>query len=193
MSDDELLKKYNALYLEIIMRYREKIEEGERLYMAELPKLVTPDDESVRAAVNKIKGEFLSYNLEENFSEAMQKAYDFVSGSVSQVSPPIQFWLRPGQVLNIGAGDIFDQAVLLCSMLIGLGNLSSKVIVAVKGEDEKNYAVYCEYKGKLLEAELGKGLSELKDKQEMLAKIGVFMGSETTAYEFNDKMYNSIA
>ncbi len=193
MSEDELLKKYNALYLEMIMRYREKIEEGERLYMAELPKLVTPSDETVVAAANKIKGEFLSYNFDTDFPEAMRKAYAFVSSSISQVSPPIEFWLRPNQVLGIGAGDVFDQAVLLCSILIGLGNLSAKVVVSVKNETEKDYAVYCEFGGKILAVEIGKGMSELKDKNELLAKIGVFMGSETTVYEFNDKMYDSLA
>ncbi len=192
MGEDELLKKYNALYLEMIMRYKEKMEEGERLYVAELPKLVTPDDEAVVAAVNKIRGTFPSYGFDENFTEAAKKAFDFVNGSIMQISPPIQFWLKPSQVLNIGAGDVFDQMVLLCSMLVGLGNPSAKVIVSAKN-DVKSYAVYCEFQGKIFVMERGKGISELKDKNELLAKMGIYMGSESTAYEFNDKMYNNLA
>ncbi len=192
MSEDELLKKYNALYLEIIMRYREKIEEGERLHLAELPKLVTPYEEAVAASVNKIKESFPSYSYDQDFQEAAKKANEFVKSSVARVSPPLQFWLTPSEVISIGAGDVLDQAVLLCSLLIGLGNLSSKVIGTVKGE-EKAYAVYYELDGKIFVIELGKEMSEVKDKNELLAKLGVYMGSETTAYEFNDKMYGSLA
>ncbi len=188
MSDDELTKKYNSLYLEMLMRYREKIEEGEKLYIAELPKLVTPSDDAVVAAVNKIKSAFPSYSSDENFKEAAAKALSFINDSIVQVSAPIQFWLRPNQVLSIGAGDVFDQMVLLCSMLIGLGNMSSKVIATMKNEG-KAYAVYCEFQGKVLVLERGRGISELKDKNELLAKMGIYMGSDSTGYEFNDKMY----
>ena len=192
MSEDELLKKYNALYLEMIMRYREKIEEGEKLHLAELPKLVTPGDESVVAAVNKIKGEFPSYTYEKDFAEAAGKARALVNDTIIRVSPPIQFWLKPSEVLSIGAGDVFDQAVLLCSMLISLGNPSAKVIASANGE-VKNYAVYYEHNGKTVAMEMGKNISELKDKNELLAKMEIYMGSESTGYEFNDKMYNNLA
>lgn len=191
MSEDGLLKKYNALYLEMIMRYKEKIEEGERLHVAELPKLVTPADETVVSTVNKIKSTFPSYNFEADFPDAAKKTYEFVTESVVRVSPPAEFWLRPSEVISIGAGDVFDQNVLMCSMLIGLGNMSTKVIVSVKNE-EKAYAVYYEWNGKLAVLELGKGISELKDKNELLAKMGIYMGSEATGYEFNDKMYSDL-
>lgn len=192
MSEDELLKKYNALYLEMIMRYRDRIEEGEKLHLAELPKLITPSDEAVIAAVNKIKETFPAYTAEKDFADAAKKSYDFVRDTIAKVSPPVQFWLKPSEVISIGAGDVFDQAVLLCSMLIGLGNLSTKVIASVKNE-EKDYAVYYELDGKIVELELGKGISELKDRNELLAKMGMYMGSEATGYEFNDKMYSNLA
>ncbi|MDE1855192.1 MAG: hypothetical protein KGH57_02650 [Candidatus Micrarchaeota archaeon] len=192
MSDDELTKKYNALYLEMIMRYREKIEEGEKLHLAELPKLVTPGDESVMAAANKIREAFPSYTAEKDFPDAARKSYDFVSESIVRISPPLQFWLKPSEVISIGAGDVFDQAVLLCSMLISLGNLSAKVIASVKN-DEKNFAVYYELNGKLIVMEFGKGVRELKDRNELLANMGIYMGSEATGYEFNDKMYSNLA
>jgi hypothetical protein len=191
MSEDELLKKYNALYLDIIMRYKERIEEGEKLHLSELPKLVTPNDESVVAAANKIKEGFQSYSAEKDFQDAARKSFEFVKGSVTQVSLPVQFWLKPSEVLSIGAGDIFDQAVLLCSMLICLGNPSAKVISSVKNGEE-SIAVYYELNGKIVLLEISNGISELKDKNELLAKMGIYMGSEATGYEFNDKMYSNI-
>ena len=191
MDEDELLKKYNALYLEIIMRYKGKIEEGEQLHLPELTKLVTPSDEAVVAAVNKIREGFPSYDSEKDFSDAARKSFEFIKGSIVQVSPPVQFWLKPSEVLGIGAGDVFDRAALLCSMLVCLGNPSAKVIASAKN-DEKTFAVYYESGGKLVVIEMADGISELKDKNELLAKIGIYMGSETTGYEFNDKMYSNL-
>lgn len=191
MKEEELVKKYNALYLEMIMRYKDDIEQGETLYVAELPRLVTPQDEAVVSAVNKIKSAFPAYNYDQNFYDAALKAHKYVSEAIVTVSPPIQFWLKPSQVLNLGVGDIFDKAVLLCSMLIGLGNFSTKLISAIR-ENTKKHIVYCEYKEKLLTMDLENGVGEVQDKVALLEQMKIEKDSEMTAYEFNDKMYNNL-
>jgi hypothetical protein len=191
MAEDELLKKYNALYLEMIMRYKEDIEQGETLYVAELPRLVTPQDEAVVTAVNKIKSAFPNYNYDQNFYDAALKAHKYVREAVATVSPPIQFWLKPSQVVNLGVGDIFDKAVLLCSMVIGLGNFSTKIISAIR-ENTKKHIVYCEFKEKLLTMDLEDGVGEVQNKDALLAQMRIERGVEMTAYEFNDRMYNNL-
>ena len=192
MEDDDLLKKYNTLYLEMLMRYKEEIEKGEMLYVAELPRLVTPQDDAVLAVVNNIKSSFASYSFNDNFYDAAMKAQAYIDTSVSSISAPVQFWLMPSEVIRMGAGDAFDKTVLLCSMLIGLGNISAKIITVVKDAASES-AAYCEFHSKLLLMRSGSGLQEFGSKQELLAAMGFAEDTNITAYEFNDKMYSSIA
>jgi len=60
------------------MRYKDYIEENENLYVAELPKLITPDNESVVGLANKIKSQFPIYSYNENFPDAVRSAYSYV-------------------------------------------------------------------------------------------------------------------
>lgn len=192
MKEDELLKKYNRLYLEIIMRYKDTIEKGEKLYVAELPKLITPEDEAVVSLVKSITSAFPSYSSEADFYDAVRQAHKYVKDSITTVTPPMEFWLKPAQAVEIEAGDIFDKAVLLCSMMIAMGNVTTK-IMAVVSEDKKRFTVYCEFKGKILSVDVENDISEFQNREELMANMGVRANADITAYEFNDKMYNDLA
>jgi hypothetical protein len=192
MPEDTLLEKYNSLYLEVIMRYKEYIEERETLHVAELPTLVTPDDEAVIASVKNIKAMFATYNYDTDFPEAAREAEWYVREKIITTSLPIQFWLKPRQTISLEAGDVFDKAVLLCSLLIGLGNVSSKIITAVSGSGRK-LAVYCEFKDRIVFFEIEGKAAEFGTKEEMLSSMGIGKSTDVTAYEFNDKMYNNLA
>lgn len=191
MQEEDLTKKYNGLYLEIIMRYKEDIEKGETIYLAELPKLVMPNDETVLAEVKSITSSFPTYNFDENFLEAVQKVHTYVKDEITTVNPSIQFWLRPNQVISLQAGDVFDKVILLCSMLIALGNVSTKIITAVN-DTKKKQVVCCEYKGEIFSIDVENGISKAKSKEEILESMGIREGAGITAYEFNDKMYNDL-
>jgi len=191
-SGDELLKKYNDLYIEILMRYKDYIEEKERLYVADLPKLVIPGDENVVSVAKKIQASFPSYVYEQNFLDAAKLAVRYVELEIAEVKMPIQVWMTPGETIRIGAGDVFDKAVLLCSLLIALGNFSAKVI-SVATEGEGKFVVYFELNGKVFFTDLQKGFEEAASKDELLSRVGIGKDTEVTAYEFNDKMYNDIA
>jgi hypothetical protein len=191
-EDIETLKRYNQLYLEIIMRYKDYIEENENLYVAELPKLITPDNESVVGLANKIKSQFPIYSYNENFPDAVRSAYSYVKESILLVNLPIQFWLKPEEVIRCGAGDIFDKATLLCSLIIALGNVSTKLIIKVK-DSEREFIVYSEFNKGIIAVDLERGVKEYKSRDELLKAMGVYEESEEmNVYEFNDKMYNSI-
>ncbi len=193
MDESELLKKYNSLYLEIIMKYKEYIEEQEGLYVAELPKLVMPSDESVKGVAALISSKFPDYNYDENFGAAAQLAYDFVKGSIVNVTLPVQFWLKPGQTIAYGAGDLFDKATLLCSILVALGNPSTKIIIVI-GENQRSFVVYYEFNEKITAINIERGMiSSFNDRDQLLRSLGVKEDAETTAYEFNDRMYTDIA
>ncbi len=195
MDENELLKKYNSLYLEIIMKYRGDIEEHESLYIAELPRLVTPQDGVVKGLADTILGRFPGYRYDDNFYDAAKAAFSHVRDAISTVSLPVQFWLSPAQTINYSAGDVFDKAVLLCSLLVAMGNASSKVMVAA-GESERRILVYFELGNRVIALDLEKGsINEARDKNELLRSIGVRETTESdlSVYEFNDKMYVDIA
>ena len=192
VNDTELLRKYNLLYLEIIMRYKDYIEENENVNVSQLPNLVTPEDEGVVGAANKIKSMFTSYTFEQNFHDAAKQAYGYVKEDISNISPPIDFWLTPSQVIKTGAGDIFDKAVLLCSMLIALGNVSTRIVIFVR-QTERKFIVYSETEGKIIAFDMEGGMQEFTSKEKLLERFEIKTGEDTTAYEFNDKMYNDLA
>ncbi len=192
MPEDKLLEKYNSLYLEVIMRYKEYIEERETLHVAELPTLVVPNDEAVVSSVKNIKAMFSSYGYDADFPEAAREAEWYIRERITTTSLPIQFWLRPSQTITLEAGDVFDKAVLLCSLLIGLGNVSSKIVAVMDGSSRK-IAVYCEFNDRIMFFDMDGKAAEFGTKDEMLSSMGIGKGEDVTAYEFNDKMYNNLA
>ncbi len=193
-EETSMLKKYNNLYLSIIMRYRGYIEEREGLYVAELPKLVTPNDSAVESVANSLMGSFPSYMYERDFLEAARLAYLYVKDKITTVSLPIQFWQRPNETLGNAAGDLFDKAVLLCSLLIALGGVATKIIIAISDNDGKrDFVIYSEYMGEIVTMDLERGLDRIHSREDLMAKLKIGTGSELSAYEFNDKMYSNIA
>lgn len=192
MADEKMLEKYSGLYLEIIMRYRDYIEEKETMYMAELPTLVTPSDDAVLSKVKSIKSMFRAYDYDEDFYSAAKEAHWFVRDKIIAVSLPIQFWLRPGQTMKLEVGDVFDKTVLLCTLLIALGNATAKVLATIN-DTEKRFVVHCEFSGKILLFDMGRGITEFATRAEMLESLGIGKDDSISAYEFNDKMYDNLA
>ncbi|MDE1845949.1 MAG: hypothetical protein KGH53_01555 [Candidatus Micrarchaeota archaeon] len=191
MEGDELQRKYNQIYLEIILRYKDYIEQNENLNVAELPKLITPTNENVITATNKVKSTFDNYSYNSNFLSAAKLAYEFVTVHISHVSLPIEFWLYPSDTIKCEAGDIFDKATLLCSMMIALGNPSTRVISSVKPNDRR-FIVYCEFDDAVFAFDLDRGLIRFDTKEKLIGSLVLKENDDTTAYEFNDKMYESL-
>lgn len=192
MNEAELLKKYNNIYLEIITRYKDYIEENEGLSVVALPKLVTPDDESVGLVVRTIKEKLPLYSYDEHFGRAARLAYDYIKGSITEISLPFQFWLKPGETIRYEAGDRFDMAVLLCSLLLALGSSNAKAMVVSK-ESGSSFYVYFEWKGRFTVMSLENGISDYGSMQELASGLGIAEREEINAYEFNDKLYNDLA
>jgi hypothetical protein len=192
---NETLKAYNSIYLEIIMRYRDYIEEREGLYLADLPKLVTPEEENVLFLAKQMQSSFPVYSYEENFLEMAKLSYNYIKEKIIQISLPLQFWLRPAQTIKYGAGDLFDKAVLLCSLLIASGNSSAKVIVMANNRDRK-FIVFFEFQNKVVGIDIEKGIKEYNSVSEIFEGLDIDKIGEddedTTVYEFNDRIYRDI-
>ena len=188
------LDKYmriNNVYLLILSKYKDYIEEKEELSVAELPTLVTPKSALVARKGADIKGMFENYDYDGNFYDASIKAFDFVSKEVGDITLPIEFWLMPEETMRFMLGDVTDKSILLCSLLISLGNPSSKVVV-ISRDSIRDIRVYYEFGDYIVIMDIEKGkIIKLKSKDDMLKSFN--FNEESTAYEFNDQMYVDIS
>ncbi len=189
--EDELerLKKLNGIYLRIINRYGEHIENEESISVAELPRLVTPKDQSVMKKAEEIMNGFSPYEYNRDFYSASVIAYEYVRDNIDQIVLPIEFWLEPSETMEFGAGEKLDRYTLLCSILIALGNPSAKILIVEKAE-RLEPSLYYEFEGSIYVMNFGKNISRIKDREELLRSEGIT--EDAVAYEFNDKMYIDI-
>jgi hypothetical protein len=188
----ELNKEYRLrqLYLAIVSRYKEHIEEHESLSIAELPSLVTVKNEKVIAKAQEIIDGFSTYDYDSDFYNASMRAFEFVKDSIDEVVLPVQFWLLPEETLSFMMGDLLDRNILLCALLVRLGNPSAKVFVKIKGSARDSF-VYCEFNNKVYIMDISSGIREFDSKKAMLDSLGI--DDETTAYEFNNQSYADVA
>ena len=189
-KEEERLSRLNRLYLAIISRYKDYIQEKEGLSVVELPVLVTPKDEAVAKKVADIKSGFGNYDYERDFRQAAAVAFSFVKDEIDGVILPLEFWLTPKDTLEHMMGDVIDKNILLCSMLVGLGNPSTKVLMRIKGENFGAF-VYYEFENKIYMLDLDGGMKEFSGKEAMIASLGI--DDDTTAYEFNNQTYLDIS
>ena len=109
---------------------------------------------------------------------------------IDEVVLPVQFWLLPEETLSFMMGDLLDRNILLCALLVGLGNPSAKVFVKIKGSARDSF-VYCEFSNRVYVMDMGSTIREFDDKKAMVDSLGI--DDETTAYEFNNQSYADVA
>ncbi len=189
-KDYERLEKLSRVYLAIISRYTDYIEDKESISVAELPILITPKDRLVARLAEEIMHSFPQYEYDRDFGEASMKVFSFVKDNVENIVLPLQFWLSVEEVLTFMVGDVMDKNILLCSVLISLGNPSAKVLAVVK-DGVQRILVYYELAGKLRAFEFNKGAAEFANFEELKGYVAI--DDDSTAYEFNDKMYVDIS
>ena len=182
--------RLHQLYLAIVMRYKAHIEEHESLSIAELPSLVTVKDEKVIAKAQEIIGGFTTFDYNRDFYDASTRAFEFVKDSIAEVVLPVQFWLLPEETLSFMVGDLLDRNILLCALLVRLGNPSAKVFVKIKGSSRDSF-VYYEFNNKVYIMDIGSGIREFESKKSMIDSMGI--DDDTTAYEFNNQSYADVA
>lgn len=185
VADDRM----SELYLAIISRYRGYIEEKEEISVAELPILVTPKAEDITAKAEEIKAGFSAYFYDRDFPDAAQRAFDFVSKSIEEVALPVQFWLTPEETMRFRAGDMMDKSILLCSLLIALGNASAKVFMLIR-ESERVTQVYFEFRGAVTMLDFSGPARKYASKEDLFRSFGIM--ESDTAYEFNNRSYTDI-
>jgi len=182
--------RLSQLYLSIISRYKGYIEEREELAVAQLPTLVLPKGELVVRKAGEIRNSFTNYSYDTDFPKAAMKAFDFVREEIEEVILPLQFWLTPDETAEFRLGDRIDRNILLCSVLVALGNPSAKVFV-IKRESGVSTYTYFEIDGRTVLMNVENGTSVFASREEMIKQFRI--GEDDTAYEFNHQSYIDVS
>lgn len=181
--------KINQIYISIILRYKEYIEEKEHISVAELPRFVTPKNTKIQEKVTNFKSTFGTYIYERDFYYASLLGYDFIKKEIDDINLPLEFWFYPNEILEFKIGDIMDKNILLCSLLIGLGNPSTKVF-AIINNNKQDIFTYYEFNEKIYKFDIKNDISVFESKEKMISDL--LINENTIAYEFNNQIYNDI-
>jgi hypothetical protein len=185
-NEINILKDKIALLELIIDRYKSTIEQTETKTIADLKKMINPNDEEVKRIAEQISSEFKPYIYDKHFLEAAKKAHDFIR-TIRTIRIPIDFWLMPHDVIKLRGGDPMDKAIFLCSILIKLDNNESYVIVGIN-EGTKVAVIFKFNNSWYMVDPTGKEMIS-GDKEEIIKK---WFGEEKYIYEFNNNYYNQL-
>ncbi len=102
MSESDRTEKYLRL---IVARYADAVNLGEQKSIAELKASVLPGQAGV--------AEWAAAH------DSVRQAFESVAAlETLHVSLPVSFWLSVSEMRQLGAGDAFDKARLLCAVLL---------------------------------------------------------------------------
>ena len=189
-SELEVCKRRESVYRKIIERYRELIEASESKSIPELRSLVRPQSSSVIELKDKLTKDFKPYEYEKDFLTAAQTAFEFVKDEIKTEHVPVEFWLSPKEILELKAADEMDKAILLCSLLIALGNRNAKVVVEMKGGLKHAFVMFS-FGNRYFLFDPVHNVNLAGSKEILEAQISTERDEENKiVYEFNDMEYN---
>ncbi len=174
-----IMQKELAVLSTIIKRYENEIRKGETKTIEEMKNFITPDDESVKSLLK-------TYNNP-------RSAYEYVKDNITEIIPVLglAFWMKPSEVIRNGAGDNDDRAMLLASMLRGLGIDASVLFVeTTKGENRALVLANTNGKYYLLDLDKNRKFDDFvgDSKKEVISKYTTGHGSVSKIrYEITDK------
>jgi len=195
-----------AFYKLVIERYAESITQGEQKALPELRALVNPLDPSVQAVKKLLiedharsvskgiegAGEAFAYNYERHFPALAQRAFEFAhSLRPIQADLGVPFWLTLHDIWELRAGDPFDKAVFLCSLLLALDSPNARIRALELEGGLKHPVVLVEFQEHkwLLDASQKDGVRE--GPLERLLEAFTYEGKKVrhSLFEFNNQSY----
>ncbi|MFH1587913.1 MAG: hypothetical protein ABIA76_01080 [Candidatus Diapherotrites archaeon] len=181
------------LYHVLLEKYSEIINDFEKKTVGELKALVNPDDLTVQGLTNQFKLD--GYFFERDYLVTARRAFEFIQNEIEFVKSKIgiNFWLTPTEMMKNKIGDDEDQAVLLCSILSGLGDKNAEVVIAEMDDLGSHAFVITEYHGKfvLMDSTQNQHFNEfIGEKMDVLKKYS-FKGTKIKKflYRFNKDKY----
>ena len=197
-SEEPALWKARAgFYKKIIERYADAIDDGERKTIPDLKSLVNPTDATVLGLRGQLleKAGIAEYSFDRDFWQYAEAAFALVQ-SLSRIDSEIEpsFWMRPADIVELGAADAFDRAILLCSLLAAGDCETARVLVLELEGGNRHPVVVFYYREKqhLLDASQEAAVSTYSGSLEELLKHYSYEGKKVlkAAFEFNAQDYN---
>lgn len=113
-------EKETGVLAAIIDRHAKEIDEAKKT--DELKELIQPNNPGVQELVKKYT--------------TAQAAFEFVRDNIVEVHPQVSasYWLEVDDVMRVGAADLDDKSIFLCSMLRALGQEAWVAMVEMKNE-----------------------------------------------------------
>jgi hypothetical protein len=179
-------KKRLSVLRKIIERYRDLIETGETKTVPDLRNLIDPKNKAIMQIRERILGAFHPYIYEEHFEKAAGFAFEFMRDSIGNETLPVDFWLYPEDVLELGVADEMDKAIFLCSLLMALDNDTAKVVVETEGQ--RHAFVLVEFLGKFRLMDPVHNVDIIGSREEIL-KAHIEGHDYKVIYEFSNKGY----
>lgn len=190
----EQLRVKAAVYKTLIERYADFIGSQEEKTVPELKNLVNPGDEAVQEIKDLLLSEFNGFEFEKDFLDFVSKAFNYVrSFKEVHADLSISYWLNPREIIDLGAADAFDKAILLCSLLHSIGCASAKTRVIDLEGGFTHVVVVFSFGGQklLLDPSQEEGIASAESEEELFSSYE-FSGKKfaRNLYEFNNEEYN---
>ncbi len=180
----DLLRRRLAVYRVMLLRHKEEIESHENKTVRGLKELVKPRDPAISKLSSKIRDNYHPYLYEKNFEEASKKAIEKMH-EILTIKLPVDFWMTFSEMLETGAADEMDKAILLCSLIRSLDCSDANVYVT---DTKKPYLLFSQNeKGWLVDIE--KGIINSGGKGDVLKKLAE---DNKLLYSFNDREYQDL-
>lgn len=192
LADIDACRRRLALYRKIFERYAEIIEASEEKSVLELRALVEPENAAVQEAKRRVTSAFRPYVYQDNFMAAAERALEHVAG-IKTETLPVEFWLKPEDITELGVAGDMDKAILLCALLIALGNESAKVNIAEAENGLKLSLVTFEFGGRQYLLDPREGRMRGGAERAKLLETHESGGAKVIKilYEFNNTEYDS--
>jgi len=197
-ENPKLLLELNAIKI-ILQRYSDYINKQEAKSVTEIKSMVNPDDLTVLSLVKKFTSELKNYSYPAGYERAAKMAFDYVRDEIITLpkAPGIAYWLYPEDVMKIKAGDNEDQAILLCSILIALGEKDAYVAVVQLEDGTMHSIVLTKIAGQTIALDPSqKHAFDSYRGTEQEAIMAYRLGDSRISkivYKFNDKYYTEVA
>lgn len=176
------------LYQLLIAKYKDHIETSETKSVPDLKSLVQPINSNIVSIAQKIKSE------NTDMLSQYEGAYEFIDEIHSVPHIGTTFWLSIKDMLDNKVADYEDKAILLCSLLRGLG-ANAKILIASMTDGSNRPLVLITLKEKSILLDPNKKHDFLKytgKRGDIIKQFSVDGNKiKRIVYEFNDKDYIS--
>lgn len=186
----------SRVYRKIIERYQDFINEQEKKTVPELKALINGNDYSVQQIRNRLLEEIKAEGTpeEEVFLKFVEKVYAYlISLKPIHSELSVSYWLSTEDIIELGAADVFDKAILACSLLHSVDCKNARIRVVELEGGFAHPLVLFEFKGVfyLLDPSQKFVLFKFSGSADEALKTFSFEGRKflRSLYEFNDRDY----